>query len=702
MPVMTLDPAKAREIGGQLRAVIAPPAPPQQAPPPHPPEPAAAPLSTAAPTPPADPRLGVLQAHFGLMNEFLASQTRAMERLAGALGSAPQADAAAPSTGSLLGEIVERGARRLVARRRFNPSRDRFLCDHTFGSAPSESDPGLLGLPVVPFTISMELIAEAAQALDGGRRRAVGLRRLRGHRWLALDTGELDLTIEAELSPDAGEATVRVLAGGSELAFEGIVEVADAYPAAPAASAFDIGREQAPRYTPDMLYGETRAGDVHRAALFHGPAFQAVTGIRRVGTQGIEAAMRVLQIAAFGDSAPLQTDPAVLDAAGQLVGYWVAERFGVDLSFFPFACREYRQFAAWPAAGTPLLCQARIRLADPAGGEAAFDFLDAGERPLLRIAPDSVTADQPPGYEKCRLAPAAAWIEADFRFLGPDGRLLAVLDGWSDRYFSISHRFYRTRLWPRREFFSERLADGRLQPFVRRIDRKREAYLERGWGIWKRVLAHLTLSRRERAAWHALPAQGERRTEWLLGRIAAKDAVRQWARERHALDIAPADIEVLPDAQGRPVVDCPALRSRGLQPIVSISHDGAAALGVAVDPGVAVGIDHASVSEPHAYADLEIGFTPAELALLRAAPPADREALMLRFWCAKEAAAKAEGRGLDGDPRRWPVAACDIASGGLTIVHEGRAYAVETSRVGDEIVALCRIAGMARAVGNAA
>jgi hypothetical protein len=51
--------------------------------------------------------------------------------------------------------------------------------------------------------------------------------------------------------------------------------------------------------------------------------------------------------------------------------------------------------------------------------------------------------------------------------------------------------------------------------------------------IWKRALAHLVLSRREREAWHQLKGPENRRTEWLLGRLQAKDAIRLFLKNEH-------------------------------------------------------------------------------------------------------------------------------------------------------------------------
>jgi phosphopantetheinyl transferase len=142
------------------------------------------------------------------------------------------------------------------------------------------------------------------------------------------------------------------------------------------------------------------------------------------------------------------------------------------------------------------------------------------------------------------------------------------------------------------------------------------------------------------------------------------------------------------------MVESAALHGRAV-PAVSISHDEAAVFAVATEADQRIGIDHANLRQDRAFEMLEIGFTPAELALLPARDRAERGLHLLRFWCGKEAAAKASGGGLQGDPRKWCVVRYDTASGGLIVTNEGTTFAVETCLVDGEVVALCRLAATA-------
>ena len=71
---------------------------------------------------------------------------------------------------------------------------DLFLRDHALGRGVSTSDPELTGLPVVPLTMGMEMLAEAALALAADPdRKVIGMRDVRAYRWMMLDGSQLPL-----------------------------------------------------------------------------------------------------------------------------------------------------------------------------------------------------------------------------------------------------------------------------------------------------------------------------------------------------------------------------------------------------------------------------------------------------------------------------------------------------------------------------
>ncbi|HTO81009.1 MAG TPA: beta-ketoacyl synthase N-terminal-like domain-containing protein, partial [Methylomirabilota bacterium] len=630
--------------------------------------PAAVPSSSRA-----DPRAAGVRAHFDLMRAFLDSQARIMGQFGMAGGTAATAgavDATDDGRWALLGRVVEESATRLVCERRFTLAGDRFLRDHTLGCMPSARYPELLPLSVMPFTVSMEILAEAATRLAGPGLRVTRMYDVRGYRWLAADRDDFTLQTTAEFVEGAArEAHVRIyeIVKGTEtrriLAFEGRVVLESDFAPPPAPMPFLLASEQATHYTPDMLYGEVSSADIRYSPMFHGASFRAVTGIRRWGKEGIEGDMVALPTDGFcaGSGRPaFDTDLIGLDAASHLIAYWATERFGLDSSSFPFAVQDYRQYGPPPAPGSKVLCRVWVRVLGGGGKPAGFELLDRQGRVIERREADGPAYfPTPDSYDACRIYPSDAYIEAHFDLLDETGRVIARLTGWHDRYFEPPRQYFRCRLRPQTEFLSEPWMQAETGRVCRRIDNRSADYLERSFGIWKRALAHLSLTRQERDFWYGLPENGPRRTEWLLGRIAAKDAIRQWAQERHRVQLAPADIEILPGPLGQPLVACPALADFGPVPDVSISHSRGTIVAALSAPGSRIGIDFARFEDVRSTDLLKKAFLEQEIALLAGTA----ESAVLHLWCAKEAASKAHGEGLGGEPRNWVIDQYDPRAG---------------------------------------
>jgi acyl transferase domain-containing protein/phosphopantetheinyl transferase len=634
--------------------------------------PAALPPAPASPTPSIaaanapsdDPRLAALQTHFALMQSFLDSQARVL-----GLAGAPTATAAPAALSPLPADAVSRlpllrgqrgegDAQRRVIHQTLTLGEDCFLQDHTIGGRPSALDASLLPIPVVPFTFSMELLAEAAQALvDDPALKVIGIDQARGSRWLSLDEGELSLRIEAQRQPpDAGETVrvqARIFALGKGypdrglLVFEGLVRLAPAYQRPPAPAPWTSADEHPARNNPD--------GELYHHGMFHGPRLQGVKHLRRWGAESIDADLEALPTQdyfRFTRQPQFQLDAALLDAAGQLAGYWLTEKHSWGFNCFPFRLKRFETYAPPPAAGTRTLCRMRLRL--------------TGEQLL----------------------------EAHMDIVGPDGQLLMRAESWEDRKFAVPQRLYDYRLQPQTRFMSEAWQREGIGAAVwlRRMAPFDAHFLDEGGAIWKRMLAHMVLGHRERALFYALPASGPRREEWLMGRIAAKEALREWAWANHRLSLASADIELLPDARGRPQAACPQRPELRLPP-VSISHSRRWAVAALGEPGQVLGLDYQR-SEGVSTDLLAAGaLTDRERALLKSRPPAAQAQATLALWCAKEAAAKSDGLGFGGRPVDWRVAVLDPAAAPThaEIHHDSGRHLVSLHYPDpQEVLALCR------------
>ncbi|MFG3305025.1 beta-ketoacyl synthase N-terminal-like domain-containing protein [Streptomyces wuyuanensis] len=344
--------------------------------------------------------------------------------------------------------------------------------------------------------------------------------------------------------------------------------------------------------------------------------------------------------------AVLTTPPApgaLLDNVGQVLGYWIMATAAERTVVFPVRMRHMRFFGPAPRPGTEVEC-------------------------LVRVT--SLTREL---------------LEAD-ALLTSGGRVWAELSGWQDRRFDNDPHTRPVERFPERHTLS--------------------AHRPGGWALvherWpdlasRELIMRNMLGSAERTAYERHSPRGRR--QWLLGRIAVKDAVRQWLWRQGEGPVFPAELSVGNDERGRPRVT--GAHGRALPPLaVSLAHRAEAAVAIVRPcghtpdggPVTGPGIDIEEVAEPSG-ATLDAALTSGERELLtvcRAGAgtgPAASEALWFtRFWAAKEAAAKAEGTGFGGRPRDFAVVA---ASGDrLTVEVRGTPGApVRTYRIRCEQVA---------------
>ena len=634
------------------------------------------PAAALAPAAPADPRLQALQTHFSLMQDFLDSQSRVLGLQTGAsagsaasntasvalvgIDSSASGDAAYP----LLGREVERSAERLVLECSYDPDTQLFLRDHAIGPAPSVQQPGLRSLIVMPFTLSMEILAEAGSSLAGSSLKVIGIENVRGSRWLGAEDGPLRLRIVAERTASANAAESRVMVrlflheegrGPAQgiAVFEGLVVLAAAFPAAPAVRPWSGPGERGTINNP--------VGELYSHGMFHGPRLQGVKHLRRWSETAIEADMNAISTAdyfSFTNQPTMRMDGALLDAVGQLAAYWLTEKYSWDWTCFPFQVGHYTQYADPPAPGSRLICRGDVAHKDGVRIEAHFDVFDEHGRLIMRAA------------------------------------------NWGSRTFTIARNLHHFRIDPVTRFMFDPwmtqalaprgMAARLLQPFA-------EGYLDQGGGLWQRMIANLVLNSDERRIFYReLPASGPRREEWLVGRIAAKEAVREWLAQQHGLRLACADIEIANAASGQPYVS----RVWGLPPgisapMVSISHSHRGALAACAPAGAQLGVDYQRLERIDAEELIASAFTAAEAQqFLRSLPAAAQKQAAVALWCAKEAAAKAVGSGLEGRPQDWSIVAVTPGGGPGQLLarvrHGAYEYQAELHSAEAEIIALCR------------
>jgi acyl transferase domain-containing protein/phosphopantetheinyl transferase (holo-ACP synthase) len=337
------------------------------------------------------------------------------------------------------------------------------------------------------------------------------------------------------------------------------------------------------------------------------------------GYQGVQSLLAWGPDGIDGDLVVPPAPGALLDNAGQLFGLWVMLKTEVDRLALPVKLDRVELFGPAPRPGERVHCAVRIR----------------------KLEEREVRAD------------LWLWLA--------DGRPYCRIVGWEDRRFDSDARLWEVLRWPEREL----LAIPRQSGYLLVTDAWRNLPS-------RDLLARRYLGARERAQLDALPAR--RQGPWLNGRIAVKDAVRDFLWRRAKRPIFPVEVEVDNDAQGRPLVRGPFEE----QLTVSLAHtEGGAVARVA--EGRRVGIDlERPERRPEGFTQLVL--TAEERALL---PQGD--VWLARVWTAKEAIGKARGTGLGGDPRRLPLQKLD----GERLMIDGEW--VETAWDAPFVVAWCEL-----------
>jgi acyl transferase domain-containing protein/phosphopantetheinyl transferase len=589
----------------------------------------------------------VMDGHFRTMDRFLEAGTEIMKAYLGAAAPEVADDDSRPLVGTI---VAWQPGLELVAQRVFDPALDRYLLDHTLGGAVSRLDPELHALALMPLAMSLEILAEGAACLVPDLC-VTGLRAVRAHRWLAWDGGAQTLELHARLvasdEPVACvHAELRSLEedGAGPPAVEADVLLDAAYPGPPPPLEADLRDGRPSRWPPELLYEE---------AMFHGDCWRAVRSVDVVAPAAALAVLEALPITGLlrDDPAPgLVLDPVLLDAAGQVIGFWAADRLERGRVVFPFRLAALDLYGLFPAAGQRFGCRAVIEQVGDALLRSDIDVVDADGRPWMRLT----------GWEDKRFD-----VPDTLRPLTVPRDFAPLSDDWKAHVHAPASR-----------------------PIAcRRLD----THLPLDAGLWERVWASRVLGRQERELFAGLRLPQDRRLEWLGARTAAKEALAELSRAGGGPDLLPGDIEILPGADGRPLVTAPEIEGLGSVPLVSLAHAQGQAVALAAlappNSGAALGIDIEHLSaRPPGFAEAALG--AGERQLLDGLPQELRDEWLLRLWCAKEAAGKAVGTGLaPGDPEAPVTESVEVEHEAVLVGAAGRRITVHTRREGDLVVA---------------
>ncbi len=534
----------------------------------------------------------------------------------------------------LIGQIVRSiPGQELVVRRRLDVEEDIYGDHHTVGGRDiSYVHPERNGQPVVPMTFSLEMMAEAATLAVPGMV-VTAICNVQLAKWLEFDEDQprtVELTARVrQCDEESATLEIRIFDLGFEpdrpdhkgdLAAVATVEMADRYPAPPPVEDFPLTGEHPCRIPLDVLYKN----------LFHGEFFQGVVSLDRYGEEGIQSQIRVLPRDGLFRSDPdpqFVLDPVLMDVAMHPLAGWHLEQ--PDQSgriLLPYELGDIRFYGPRPAVDTEMTSRGRM--------------LHESSRRFTH----SVEVVGPQNRIWCTMEKLKYW-----RFYLPFGEY--NFHGPKENYF-ISEN------WP--EAIGEDFDSN--EPSAWCVGMMPPQDLQTPGMML--ASARVALTEDEVKTFRRLELPAQRKSQWVFGRLAAKDAIRILWRKRTGDAMVPADIAIAPDEHGKPVASPLGRERPDDYPQVSIAHtDGIVAALAAFDRSPGIDLERITVREE---SFVKAAFNKSEQELISAAAM-DRDEVVTRFWCAKEAVSKALGQGLVEGPSSLEVTSFDPAGGGVTV-----------------------------------
>jgi 3-oxoacyl-(acyl-carrier-protein) synthase/malonyl CoA-acyl carrier protein transacylase/phosphopantetheinyl transferase len=427
--------------------------------------------------------------------------------------------------------------------------------------------------PVVPFTMTIELLAELAQKHASGRK-LLRIGKVGAFRWIGLEKPFEEKITGVWKGPD-----LLVLELGNYAKAE-----------------FTFGEEWLPR--PDEYAGSIDIGDeivpAHPSAFFydkyafHGPQYHSATKTLKIAARGMTNLAE--KMAGKG---------SLLDIMGQQLGLFLHLTQTENTISFPVRLKELVFFSD------------------------IFDQAGVFEHTLIitKLTSSAVVGNM---------------------VLKRDGKIWCVAREFVCQRFVNYLPVWNVILKPQFNLLAEEIAPGVFYYENTNQDNILGLLVKRYLNSADREY----LESRESASYLR---------EYLVSRIALKDGVRKYISPDASAEM-PYPIEIFcgHDERGRPTVRGEGRaegRTDRLQ--VSLSHKGKEAVAIVAEKPV--GIDLEKIEEkPESF--LDAAFSHEERILLN---KLDQPENVIRFWVAKEACAKKDGGGLQGNPKRFVVSAVD-------------------------------------------
>ena len=523
----------------------------------------------------------------------------------------------------------------IVVERILNLAEDLYLRDHLFVHAPGIKPPSECGA-ILPISVSLEAMAEVAAGLVPGFG-IIGFEEVKAPRWIALENVEtLILRVSAQLTdydPDTVVYRIRAAVFVKEetsSAINATVLFGRHY-----LQSIDMEFKELTDSRPYPL----KVKEIYQdRRLFHGSSFQCVSGDIVVGDEGLIGQLTILpkdHLFAELRDPELLIDPVLVDGVGQLVGLWAQLH---EMYIFPISTSKLEVYCPTPPVGTRV--PVRLEITD------------------------------------VKLKKLYANIEVQ----DGSGHVWMRIENWGDWIFRWSKKVFNFRRFPTKYVITQdinlpHLPEGSICQGISKSDLR-----DFDLGI----AGAFYLYRDEIETFRQLGNNPVRQFQWLLGRIVAKDTVRLWlARGTGSEMLHPASLVVEKDSRGQPLIR--SIFGFKALPQISLAHSHNRAIAVASKKVIGVDLEFIS---PRDKTFLKSFATPKEEKIINRFPSEARNDWITRLWCAKEAAGKALGIGLNNNPQSLELH--DLPTGELFIIHQresGRLFSVYTQRDQDFIIA---------------
>lgn len=482
---------------------------------------------------------------------------------------------------------------------------DRFLQDHVLSGKISVYE-DMYGLSCIPFMVNLEIMAEAS-ALVAGSTMPVVIEDVASFDWIALDNDEILLEVHAEIIAEAPDKYRAEILNDGRKVVSAVFSFCDEWRLQSLAA---LNERRTSRWDEHEMY---------TTGMFHGPLFQSIKKVTGWDDSGIDAQLSDVSLEGFfmRDRLPeFVLNPVLLDAVGQLTAYWIAQYKGPAFNCFPSTIERIELYRQHPVELTGLVLTGRQHPMDSQNDSDgariwSCECADINNEPIFRIA------------------------------------------GLLNIYFPVPYSFYEVRKEPLLGKLGDVYAETEDDILLWELQYLSPQFCSQSGRIFMRILAKSLLSFEEQDEWYTLASKPlTRQMEWLFGRICIKEAVRSWLKANKDLVVYSADLIVVHDEYGAPYVET---ELNIPLPEVSLSHDKKVALAGVSAPDNRVGVDIEQLDRKFKPELLLESFNEPERSLLEVFEGEAFREKLLCLWCAREAASKYFGAGLQGTPENYRV-----------------------------------------------